>query len=432
MSAAKVVSLSVRPLHASHLCFDVGGILGECNAELGAPVKAFDFAGFYATLGPMPTAPGDPARLVYDFLEVQSFVKPFTLAALRSEPNKAALSKAINARANAYYSKYGNAKNIIASMNQYFSPDAKNPPGALVSLSKPQLLDALNATNDLQWTELKEAYEDTHDPRTGVVKATSSVLTSTLTSSGSSKTVGQSGQIGNDFPHAGAAEIDQAPGGGQLFIGGGTVHEVAGNSSDTATSAGSATENQTILNTDYGYRVPYLEAKAQYARAQISLIDQRFAQFMAGQSLPHLAEVFQNELSSIDSDVYQRQIAYLNTILMSPIDGTVTGVYKNPGDPVRPGEPVIRVENNADLLLVATLIYRGPISIGSDVTVETTLFDVPGPQTKVNGKVVAVRGHQAADQWEVIVNCNNHDSSGKPIFPLGYHFDYDNTKISVT
>jgi hypothetical protein len=79
----------------------------------------------------------------------------------------------------------------------------------------------------------------------------------------------------------------------------------------------------------------------------------------------------------MDSDVYQRQIAYLNTILMSPIDGTVTGIYKNPGDPVRPGEAVIRVESNADLLLVATLIHRGPIWIGADVTVETTLFDLP-------------------------------------------------------
>ena len=38
---AKVVSLKVRPFQATHLCFEVGGILVESNVELGAPVIAF-------------------------------------------------------------------------------------------------------------------------------------------------------------------------------------------------------------------------------------------------------------------------------------------------------------------------------------------------------------------------------------------------------
>jgi HlyD family secretion protein len=149
--------------------------------------------------------------------------------------------------------------------------------------------------------------------------------------------------------------------------------------------------------------------------------------------LTALAKIFTNELESIDYGVFQLQIAYLNTILMSPISGTVTGIYKNPGEVVRAGEPVIRVENNADILLVATLIYRGPISVGSNfLTVETNVFGSSGPRTKVMGSVVAVRGRQEDDHWEVIVKCNNLDSNGKPIFPLGYHFDYDDTKVAIT
>jgi hypothetical protein len=145
-----------------------------------------------------------------------------------------------------------------------------------------------------------------------------------------------------------------------------------------------------------------------------------------------LSKIFTNELQSIDYGVFQLQIAYLNTILMSPISGTVTGIYKNPGEVVRAGEPVIRVENNVDILLVATLIYRGPISIGSTLTVETNLFDSSGPaRTKVGGNVVAVRGREEDDHWEVIVKCNNLDSNGKPIFPLGYHFDFDNTHVAI-
>ena len=75
------------------------------------------------------------------------------------------------------------------------------------------------------------------------------------------------------------------------------------------------------------------------------LIDQQFSQLMYTQNLPYLATVFRNELNSIDSNVFRLQVSYLDTILMSPINGTVTGVYKNPGDAVQAGQPVIRVED---------------------------------------------------------------------------------------
>jgi len=115
---------------------------------------------------------------------------------------------------------------------------------------------------------------------------------------------------------------------------------------------------------------------------------------------------------------------------MSPISGTVTGVYKNIGDSVRAGEPVLRVENDATILLVAIADFRGRIAIGSNVTVATPLFDAPPPK-KILGKVVAVRGHGEDERWEIIVKCNNIDN-GKPIFPLGYHFDFDNTTMSIS
>jgi HlyD family secretion protein len=425
MSSAKVVSLSVRASQAAHLCFEVGGILGESNVELGAQVAAFDFAAFYAILGSMPIVPGHPARLIYDFLEIQGFVKPFTLVALRAEPGKAALSKAINARANAFYAKYANAPAIIARMNDLYSP--------LITGSKPVRLAVLSALSEDQMQQLKNAYQN--DGRTDVVRTTDSVLASTLDSSGSSTTIGQSIEKTADFLTGGATFPPPQPG-SSLTIGtpDNPVKEdfQEGRSNLSSTSTGSASSRQTIVNTDYGYRVPYLENLAQYERAQVSLIDEQFNQFMYGQNLPYLAAVFQNELTSIDSDVFRMQIAYLNTILMSPIPGTVTGVYKNLGDAVKAGEPVLRVENNADILLVATLVYRGPISIGSNVTVKTTLFDLSGPSTTITGRVVAVRGQRDDDQWEVIAKCNNLDGGGKPIFPLGYHFDYDDTTFTIT
>jgi hypothetical protein len=122
MNNAKVVSLNVQPSQVSHLCFESGGILGEAKAQLGASVAAFDFAAFYAILGAIPTIPDHPARLIFDFLEIQAAVGPFTLAALRAEGAKATLNKAINARANAFYAKYANGPAIIDRINKDYSP----------------------------------------------------------------------------------------------------------------------------------------------------------------------------------------------------------------------------------------------------------------------------------------------------------------------
>lgn len=160
--------------------------------------------------------------------------------------------------------------------------------------------------------------------------------------------------------------------------------------------------------------------------------DQHVSHFLQSHYLDRLEEVYKNELASIDADVNQLQVAYLNTILMSPIDGIVTGVYKNPGDAVSPGEPVFRVENNADVLIVANVACRGPISVGSMLQVKTTLFDLPDSPVTVEAEIVSVRGAGEDDQWEVIAKRKNTDNAGKgPLFPLGYTFDYDNTEVAI-
>ena len=64
ISAPKVISLCVRPWQVAHLCFEVGGILGEMTTKLGARVDAFDFDEFYAELGSFPTT-GDPSRYLW-------------------------------------------------------------------------------------------------------------------------------------------------------------------------------------------------------------------------------------------------------------------------------------------------------------------------------------------------------------------------------
>ena len=381
MSAPKVVTLRARPWQVSHLCFAVSGIIDAVAQirlykqkafrpiQLGDSATKFPFDTFYKGLSATPAA--DSSRLTYDSDGIlnDATVQVSLLMTLRAESTKAILDKAVNARQNAYYAKYANQGQIIAVMEQFYK--ATNLPGAGFPnpVSKPDMLGVLRNVAQAQADNLLEAYSTT--PLSGVVTETSSILQTSY----------------------------------------------------------NPDMTQTITNTGYSYRTPALETNAHNLRAQISLIDQQFAQFMASQNLPNLEQVFKNERQSLDLDVKRLQIAYLNTILMSPINGIVTGIYKNSGDSVSAGEPVIRVEDNSSVILVATLAYQGSISVGQTMTVTTSLFDASSAPPIV-GNIIAVRGRRNEDDlWEVHAICDNFSA---PVLPINYHFDHDDTSVTIS
>lgn len=445
---AKVVRLDVRPTKRAHLTFDIEGVLGETNVALGQSVTAFDFTSFYAGL--LATVSGLPAQLQYDSGTIATSVASSTLAALRAEPRKAALDSAIAARANAYYAKYANVAGIIALTNQYYAPGS---PG-----SKPSRLADLATLSQNQSNLLQAAY--TADGRLGVVRSTTSTLVATTTTIGDSDTNAGAITIGSDitdgssFATTSGSDSDTSIGIG-VTSGGvsseSTVADGSDSGSDVSTSSsvatsiqtssdtsetaslGTALENQAISNTDYGYRVPSLESLAQNDRAQISLMDESYAQFMASQNLPYLAQVLDNELAIIDLGVKQLQVSYLDTLLLSPIDGVITGVYKGLGDRVRRGDVVVRVESNDTVHIVGTLVCHDRIDLGDTVSVKTTQFSNPADSKTISGTVAAVRGHPSNDDWwSVVVTCSNLDGSGNQVFPLHYHFDYDDTHVTIS
>jgi hypothetical protein len=45
--------------------------------------------------------------------------------------------------------------------------------------------------------------------------------------------------------------------------------------------------------------------------------------------------------------------------------------------------------------------------------------------------VVSARGNGSDDTWDLVVKCYNLDS-GNAILPLGYNFDYDDTKFTIS
>jgi hypothetical protein len=466
-SPAKVVSLTVKPSQVSKLALEASGIVGEWNVSLGDSVtphgpglQAFDFATFYAGLG--ATAPGSPAQLQYDSQGIHDdpAVAASNLLALRAEPVKAALDSAVAARANAYYAKYGNQAAIITQTLDYYA--------ATSSGSKPQLLAELSTLAQNQASLLQAAY--TADSRLGVVKNTTSTLSSYTQTEGGSSTdtnvdeqetvreTDRSETSGAETTRSAGADLSDTVLGetssGELVVSPAQLEFTQDSGTDSSSSTGTdiitgsdvisgtdvattqaegfAYQTQSIINTGYGYRVPSIDDAGRNVRAQISLIDQQFAQFISGQNLPYLAQVFTNELAMIDLVVKRLQVAYLNTILLSPICGVVTGVFTNLGDPVRAGNVIIRVEDNQTVLLEGTVVYRGMISLGDSVTVQTTLFSDRAAPATITGTIVAAYGSEAGDdRWDIAVSCSNIDSSGNPIFPLHYSFDYDDTTATI-
>ncbi|MFC4174163.1 HlyD family efflux transporter periplasmic adaptor subunit [Microvirga sp. GCM10011540] len=440
MGTANIIAMVAQPVHASYLCFEVGGILDTCRAQLGAAVNVIPYDQFSGTVKNGGTIAGDPSRLQFDSDGIVNFAQNFSLATLRNEDRKALLDKAVNTRQNVYFSRHANSASVISTIRGNYS---KTSPA-----STPNLLEILSDIAQQQSMDLQEAYRE--DDRLGVVKATSSSFETTTTSTGRAQRIGKFYQesVARTFsqtsripaePWEGADPYKDKPIWNSYYkkaaytsVPSGTLPvQTTGVNYEMSNNDGTARATQSSTHVDYEYRTPFLEARARNLRAQISLRDQKFEFFMFGQTVPHLEQIFENELASLDSDVYQLQIALLRSFLTSPVPGIVTGIYKNPGDAVSAGEPVVRVEDNAVIHLVANLVHYGPIPVGATATVTTTLNGSAGGTTKLTGSVVAARGAGSGGRWEVIIKVDNLDSGGNFIVPLGYSFDAEYTVMTV-
>ena len=393
------VFMEVRPFQVSHLCFEVGGILQASFVELGTTVEdgqdgkisPFDFGNIYAFFRKAETS-GQTGRLTLDStnidLATQNFnsqTPPPVLATLRAEAQRAALDKAINVRSNAFITKYSGIA-AIADVMRKILPLRGQSINLLSKLSS-------NITADLE-----AAYAGDGD-RSGVVTTTLTHVETNGTNKGTLTT--------ND---------------------GEPTDPVS-----TQTSSTTAHEGQDVTAKSVEFRAPRFENQARNERAQISLGQEVISFVEQTHYLDRLEVVFANELAAIDADINRLQVAYLSTILLSPIFGTITGVYKYPGDSVRGGEPVFRIENDDIVLIVANVVCRGPVLIGHILSIKTTLFDGTGSPVPINAAIVSARGQGDDDQWEVIGKVSNFDVAGKKIFPLGYRFDIDSaiTQVSI-
>jgi hypothetical protein len=213
----------------------------------------------------------------------------------------------------------------------------------------------------------------------------------------------------------------------------------------TSTSRSSSATTSATVGTDVSssnshaglveFQHPFEDNELRLQRRQIDLQDEILAQELFAMRVPDMATILTNESRILDLDINQAQLTFLATFLTPPIDGVITGIYKDIGETVQPGEAVMRIENDNEILVVGRVNHRGRLAVGMQATLTCrNLFE--DDQTLIlAGPVVAVRGHDADnDEWDVIMQFDNVDEEddSKRKVPLNYTFDYHDVDFTVS
>lgn len=379
MATGKAVNLRVRPVQSADLCYPVDGtILLQPDSLLGRTVQRFDLESFYVVLGDESV---DPSRLLWGSRMINDRLRPFLLSALRAEHVRADLDQAIGMRQNAYITTY--SADVVAQAKRVYLDNPSDQGSVLFRL-----------VSDLE--------------------GNTSVLHGTLNS-----LYLQDGIWGNPIKKTKTDTTFSS------------ILNVPGTGMPTQYQNTAASTSETR---GYEYRLPSVENDIRFRRARIGQRQEFLAAWRMKEMCERAEVTFGNELTAIDQQIRKLQVAYIDTMLVPPFTGIVTGVFRNTGDFVSAGQPVVRVEADEQVYLVGTIKCRDMVRLNNKVSVTTTLFDAPGGQpTKIEGVVSSVRGHDSVDeQWDVLILCANRTATGEPILPLNYNFDFDSTTITIT
>lgn len=382
MNEGKAVNLRVRPFNSVDLCYPVSGIVCHQPDLLGQKVRRFRLQDFYPDLS---ETDGDASRLKWDSKQIYEHLflgetpgAPgiSVLSHLRNVTEAADLDSAVLMRQNAYLTSYSGE--VIEEVQRVYNYDPGDATAARHTLLVQAERDLIQLYNGLD-----SVYKNTGLAGKVVIKTKS------------------------DQDNAG---VQYSPGGDVYFDG----------ASHTLTSG-------------YEYRYPSVENDLRYHQARATIRQEILNAERMRIMCAHGATTFRNEVSAIDLRIRKLQSDYIDTILTSPIDGTVTGVFRTLGDFVQAGEPVLRVEDDEGVYLVGAIKCRAMVRPGAKIDVTTKLFEEVGAtDTVIHGEIVAVRGHDAvSEQWDVLALCDNRTPGGKPILPINYHFDFESTSIQI-
>ncbi len=429
--SAKVRAITARPCQSADLAFNMPGILESQNfdhsgrtglCKIGGTVSAYDIASnLYGNLGDVLPASGSRpagARLEYDGARIRQVLAPSYLFALRNAPLQAELEQRIVQRENAFMErlKHGAA---IKSINQDVFPGIVTQLEELAAFSTAKK-NALDTAYSGAGTSVVEQVEH----RTFSKPVAMRSHAADAEEDGFVISKGYDPEPNPDkHVQTQKSEVTQS-----------TPYEYSSSAWNEVTSE---FQNQRTEADQVAFSHPPLDNKIGDSQLQISIMLERMKQRLAALRVPHLDRLIDNELAAMDQEIRRIQLNFAHTFLYSPLAGIITAIYKDLGESVSAGEPVLRVENDRFVYLVGTVIAKGFLSVGQSCMIHSDDFLETGQPLKsdsmtlgVPGELVSIRGHSRDnDEWEVVIEVSNRRSDSTTIFPLHYEFDRSNARI---
>jgi len=446
----KIRSLLVRPSQSADLSFNMAGVIDRMHAtkaKLGAKIVAADtsvLSDLYPRLGERVT--GNDAKLKFSPDAIETELANHLIFALRNQSIKVGLSQLLNQREISFLQRFKRKSEIVAKYQTLYpqSPDTVGDWSDVresTPISTLGKLDALKKASGGRFEKLRGEYGTEGLKRNTVNTATpSGTFTTAVQAKGHPIFSTQPTEVSQA-----ETQIKKPDDSVYQKIAHGAVSNTRLDEWKTVDQAlQSSTTTYASFHTDTDIALASFlhrptENVAAFLRQRLGMDERELEEFLFSLGIPELSRIMDAELETLDLEVRKLQLNYAHSFLTSPIPGRVTAVYKDIGESVSVGEPVVRVENDEKLLLVGTINFRGAIRVteaGADgpVTIVTTrLFETADTLTIPKVKIAAIRGQDRDnDEWDVILECDNPVVGGHPILPLNYQFDRDNTRITVS
>lgn len=436
----KVRSLLVRPIQSVDLAFVTSGVLGFHNrvgAALGARLDAVDRERVLTAAFGKPSA-NDPSVIAMGPDEMRAAVGDKLLFALDNGELATELAAAMGRRTHAYLSRFQFKTALLQDIREIFPPGA-SPTGRLARLEE------MRGLMDTRHTALATAYgngaavvAETKTTTTTEGRTETEVRTRPLGLRSSNPAIRVTGG-GADITHTPTAATDSIP---LAFKAASGWEESKTELPDTFTEKISTAVHpeQTTKTPLVELRHPALEEKIDHQRAHLALQDEWLRARSFQHQTPNLEKIWDLELAALDLEVARLQHQLSHGMMLSPISGTVTAIYKDIGEHVAAGEPVLRVENDRTVLLVGVVQHTNAVTIGMAARVVTSDLYEGGDKVELSGKIVSVRGHDSDnDEWEIIISVENEShertlqngQKDRVRLPINYHFDKDQTSIEL-
>lgn len=449
MADVKVQSLIVRPLRSADLAFPIAGIVEQRSdlAYLGIAIEEKEFSetkgkkdAIYNIMrdsDPDKRASKDTGKLTIDSSKIAGDLTTGSLFILRNEIAKSSLDQMVYQRQNAFLERYKHNESRLKEIRKLFPTSATDPTGIEDTTSKLGKMQAEFTALQERYTALIEAYQRTpvlskdggdEINRNNVVVTKQKSETATqpirvVTPKHTTQIIDKDGTTVLQNLTAGVAAKKEEEG---------VRSEQRDPKTDKEYESLYKSQEVTTFYSEFVH--PYLDNIIGHERAQVELMTEMMTDALYAVRVNHLSEIWENELKALDQEVEKFQTSFIHTFLLPPFPGVVTAVYKDVGENVQAGEPVIRIEDNSKILLVGIINYRGVLRLGDVVKIRTgDLFEDGEVLDIPDAKIVSIRGHDSDnDFWDLIFQCDNpQDAAKRYRLPINYHFDRDNIEITI-